>query len=416
MSGVTVAPRLRDRQRATSEAAILDAAWDRFARTGPDGTSLRDVAGDAGCTHALVARYFGSKEGLVDAVAHRLTTSVSRTVERVEADASDPVLELLSAARGHRSCMQLLIRCALGDLEAPGFPACLHAGWFLTSTRARSTARSAGADRRVRLCAYAAASLVLGWVTFEGFLVAATRLGRVGARRRDAAIAAASSQVMDLAGAAPPALAARELSSPSTPTAPPASADASSGPALLRSAVELFAASGPATVSVRDIARHAGVNQGLIYRHFGSKNALLAEAIEQGSSDLFPAAQATGGFDFDAMSQLMHHGSPAPRLIARTLVDDVDISAVRTQFTVLRSLLDALPPRPTGTAPVDLTDPRVAVAATAGMALGSVIWGDHLRRTLGLSASDGVEAAVADLARHLITASAGAGRDQGGDP
>ncbi len=413
---MTVAPRLRDRQRATSEAAILDAAWDRFARTGPDGASLRDVASDAGCTHALVARYYGSKEGLVDAIADRLATGAGRAIAGAEADATDPVLALLSAARRHRSCVQLLIRCALGDLRAPGFPACLHADWFLTSTRTRSTARGARADRRVRLCAYAAASLVLGWVTFEDFLVAATRLGRVGARRRDAAIAAASWQIMDLAGAAPPALAPRDLTGRAGPAESPTAAETSSRAALLRSAVELFAAAGPATVSVRDVARHADVNQGLIYRHFGSKDALLAEAIEQGSSGLFPAAQAAGGFDFDTMSQLMHHGSPAPRLIARTLVDDVDINAVRTQFTVLRSLLDALPPRPTGTAPVDLTDPRVAVAATAGMALGSVIWGDHLRRTLGLSTNDGIEAAVADLARHLITASAGAGRDQGGDP
>ena len=90
---------------------------------------------------------------------------------------------------------------------------------------------------------------------------------------------------------------------------------------MLQSAIELFAASGPASVSVRDVARHAGVNQGLIYRHFGSKDARLAEAIQQGRSDLFPAAGAAGGFDLDAMSQLLHHGSPAPRLIARTLVD-----------------------------------------------------------------------------------------------
>ena len=62
----------RERQRAASEQAIFDAAWELFARAGPDGTSLREVASAAGCTHVLVARYFGSKEGLVGAVSDRL--------------------------------------------------------------------------------------------------------------------------------------------------------------------------------------------------------------------------------------------------------------------------------------------------------------------------------------------------------
>jgi len=166
-------------------------------------------------------------------------------------------------------------------------------------------------------------------------------------------------------------------------------------------------------VSVRDIARHAGVNQGLIYRHFGSKEALLAEAIEQGSSGLFPAALAADGFNFDAMSQLMHHGSPAPRLIARTLVDDVDIWTVRREFPVLRQLLDGYGHVPTGSCPGDLSDPRIAVATAAGMALGSVVWGVSLQRVFGLTSGDGIEAAVADLARVMVGWPAPAATTQG---
>ena len=102
------------------------------------------------------------------------------------------------------------------------------------------------------------------------------------------------------------------------------------------------------------------------------------------------------------MSQLLHHGLPAPRLIARTLVDDIDIRTVRRQFPVLRRLLDSYAPVPTGSRPGDLSDPRVAVAAAAGMALGSVVWGEHLRHTFRLTTGDGVEAAVADLARVIV--------------
>jgi AcrR family transcriptional regulator len=395
---------VRVRQPAPRRAAILDAAWDRFARSGPDGTALRDVAADAGCTHALVARYFGSKEGLVDAVGDRLLAGVVRAVDDRVVGAPDPALALLRLGRAHRPSAQLLVRCALGDLQPQGFPACLRPEWILASTRARSTTHGTRADRRARLCAYGAASLLFGWLTFEEFLVAATRLGRVGARRRDLAIAAAASSLMNLAASPQPTLAARDLSHLSAAPQPPGPAPPSAGQALLQSAIELFAESGPASVSVRDIARHAGVNQTLIYRHFGSKQGLLTEAIEVGSADLFPATRSDSGFDFDAMSQLMHHGSPAPRLVARTLVDGIDITTVRTQFPILWSLLDRFEPVPTGTGPLDHSDPRVAVAAAAGMALGSVVWGEHLRPGLGLSEHDGHEAALADLARTLIAA------------
>ncbi|MBP2183262.1 TetR/AcrR family transcriptional regulator [Amycolatopsis magusensis] len=54
------------RDRAATRARLLDAARLRFARDGFDGTSVRDVAGDAAVDPALVFRYFGSKKKLFD--------------------------------------------------------------------------------------------------------------------------------------------------------------------------------------------------------------------------------------------------------------------------------------------------------------------------------------------------------------
>lgn len=383
---------VRAEQRAASEAAILDAAWELFARRGPDGASLRDVAAAAGCTHALVTRYYGSKQGLADAVAERLARRVEATVAGVLAGDGEPLVELLHRARRDRSAVQLLVRTALGDLPARGVPECLHA------TEVLDTGRGAG-DRRSRLCAYAAGCVVLGFVTFEDFLVTATRLGRLSGGRRDAAIAGVAHQLLALAALPTPELAPRELSVVTSTVATEGDSTPAARDALLTSAIELFAERGPASVSVRDIARHSGINQGLIHRHFGSKAALLAEAIEQGSSGMFPAALAAEGFDYDAMSWLLHHASPAPRLLARTLVDGIDISTVRRQFPILRRLVDDGGGVPAGAGPGDLSDPRVAVTATAAMALGSVIWGEQLGAALGIGADDGVDAAIAELAR-----------------
>jgi AcrR family transcriptional regulator len=396
--------RIRAQRRAESERRILGAAWRLMAAVGPAGTSLRDVADEAGCTHTLVVRYHGSKDNLVTAVGERLATGVAATVERLAATHPEPAAALLAAARRHPTCRMLLVRSALGDLEPPGFPGCLHLERLSAGVRAGASGRPS-ARRRADLCAYAASSVLLGWVTFEPFLIAAARLGAVGPTRRERAVAAAAGRVLRLAGSSHPELRARPLPRRPTPRAPDSSAPAGSRAALLDSAIELFAAHGPGAVSVRDIARHAGVNQGLIHRHFGSKEALLAAAIEQGSATLVPLAWAAPTFDVDAVVQLVHRDPTAPRLIARALVDGIEITRVRRRFPVVRGLLDTFGHVPTGRGPGDLSDPRLVVAAVVSLVLGSAIWGPHLRAALGLSDRSGIEAAVADVVRWFLDGS-----------
>jgi AcrR family transcriptional regulator len=57
----------RRRDAAATREALLRAARGRFMRLGYDGTTLRDVAADAGVNLALIKRYFDSKEGLFKA-------------------------------------------------------------------------------------------------------------------------------------------------------------------------------------------------------------------------------------------------------------------------------------------------------------------------------------------------------------
>jgi AcrR family transcriptional regulator len=168
--------------------------------------------------------------------------------------------------------------------------------------------------------------------------------------------------------------------------------------------VELFAEHGPASVSVRDVACHAGVNHGLVHRHFGSKDDLLAEAIEVGSFSLLPGAFAPAGFDIDDVVRAMHHGSPSPRTIARILVDDVAVGTVRPRYPVLSGLLQLVRGLPAEDRPPALADPRLAAAVGASLVVGSVIWGRGLREAFGLADEDGVESAVADLSRWLLGA------------
>jgi AcrR family transcriptional regulator len=387
----------RAQQRETSRAAILDAAISRYGEVGPAGASLREIASTAGVTHPLVLQYFDSKAGLIAAVGDRLTGCVSAEVAAAGSfDDAETFARLLRTARNDRSSTKLLIRSALGDLSPDGFPACLAGPW---SSRTESSDDEA--DRRAQACQYAAASLLLGWLTFDGFMTSAVRLGNMGERRRDEAIAAVAAHLWALAGTdGPPLDGARPVSDQPASGEPSPLAGRSARDALLASAVELFAERGPASASVRDVARHAGLNHGLLHRHFGSKEALIAEAIEAGVASLMPGVLAPGGLDIDRVVQVMHQDPVPARLIARTLVDDIAIGSVRPRYPVLTGVLTLARGVPSELRPPCLGDPRLAAASTASMVAGSVIWGASLRAAGDFH--DDVHSAMADLSHHLL--------------
>lgn len=58
----------RSRDAQATRRDLLDAARRRFAVLGYENTTVRDIAADAGVNLALINRYFGSKEGLLQAV------------------------------------------------------------------------------------------------------------------------------------------------------------------------------------------------------------------------------------------------------------------------------------------------------------------------------------------------------------
>ncbi|HTK34347.1 MAG TPA: TetR/AcrR family transcriptional regulator [Caulobacteraceae bacterium] len=72
MTNPTVAVR-RPRNAEATRAAILEAAKARFVNDGYEQVGVRDIAADAGIDPALVNRYFGSKEGLFNAVLSSIT-------------------------------------------------------------------------------------------------------------------------------------------------------------------------------------------------------------------------------------------------------------------------------------------------------------------------------------------------------
>jgi AcrR family transcriptional regulator len=87
---------------------------------------------------------------------------------------------------------------------------------------------------------------------------------------------------------------------------------------ILQSARAAFAESG-AEAQIDDVARHAGVGVGTVYRHFPTKQALLTELVRQ-TFRLFTgwarAAREAGGEPFALIEGLLHR-------IAETAAGDV---------------------------------------------------------------------------------------------
>ena len=126
-------PETLDRPRATrrrdadaTRAAIIDAAKVHFARTGYEGTFLRDIAVDAGVDAALINRYFGGKEGLFAAVL-KATIGSGRRLKLFEGERSQvgrDIAQMMATQSAHHSeerlhAFQFLLRAATSPTTAP---------------------------------------------------------------------------------------------------------------------------------------------------------------------------------------------------------------------------------------------------------------------------------------------------------
>jgi AcrR family transcriptional regulator len=105
----------RRMRRAERREQIIDAATHAFARSGFSGTSLDDVAGEAGISRVILYRHFESKNDLYRAVLDQCS---ARLLEQVGDDFDgDTIPSLLLAASAHPDGFRLLFRYAAREPE-----------------------------------------------------------------------------------------------------------------------------------------------------------------------------------------------------------------------------------------------------------------------------------------------------------
>jgi TetR/AcrR family transcriptional regulator, repressor for neighboring sulfatase len=164
--------------------------------------------------------------------------------------------------------------------------------------------------------------------------------------------------------------------------------------ALIDATTELILEQG-VTMSVREIARRAGVNHGLVHTYFGSKEALLTAAFESIIARAAADVDATG---FPPPDLATRRGGEVARAIARVMLDVGGDPF--PNHPILPGWRDALSTtRPDAT--VAELDEAIIIATT--LALGWTLFAEHLCGILGVDGDrvDAIEQRVLALAAEI---------------
>lgn len=151
--------------------------------------------------------------------------------------------------------------------------------------------------------------------------------------------------------------------------------------ALVAAARQLFAERGPAAVSLRDVARHAGVNHGLIHHYIGSRDDLLRLVFRESTRQAAAVVDRASGVE-EALAALRRIGGDRDeyaRLLAWALLEGHDPRA----FHGRSAALDAVAGIAGGS-----RDVRVTLAAAMVQTLGWKLFGGYALVAAGLEGED----------------------------
>lgn len=111
----------KPRNRAATEARILDAARCIIAQEGFAALGVNAIAAEAGCDKKLIARYFGGLEGIIEALGGELGFWVGPPPTPIPPGASygERMAELLAAYHAMLRGDDLLQRVLIAELASP---------------------------------------------------------------------------------------------------------------------------------------------------------------------------------------------------------------------------------------------------------------------------------------------------------
>jgi AcrR family transcriptional regulator len=183
---------------------------------------------------------------------------------------------------------------------------------------------------------------------------------------------------------------------PATPATPAPRGEDAVRAALIRAGSELFAAQGPANVSVKQVAAAAGVNHGLVHHYFGSKDGLVVAVLESLAEQSAQELAVRGPLDLvhDANGPAARHG----RIVAHLILAGEDVVKLKTAFPAVRDLIERFGDR--GMSP---DDAQTHAAQVLTMALGWQVFETYVAAAAGLQLTDDTRQRVLDDAIRRLT-------------
>lgn len=172
---------------------ILDVAERLFAQRGPEGVTVREIAAEAGISHALVHNYLGSKEELFKAVLMRDQQRILRAAEGADSlEVALPriIAEVLGPTRSYATLVtHSAIHGMPWDAKVQGFAVRRLMELAAEQARGEELPQIAGLDYRFPVAAVIA--MVLGWIAVEEWLEEASGLELDAEQVREGLIAMA---------------------------------------------------------------------------------------------------------------------------------------------------------------------------------------------------------------------------------
>lgn len=144
--------------------------------------------------------------------------------------------------------------------------------------------------------------------------------------------------------------------------------------AVLNAASALFAEKGPTATSIREVATRAGVNHGLVHRHFGSKRQLLADTLQHLADSAAALREAGAPIEELEAAHDLHL-----RVMVRSTLDGFPIEELQERKPGMEWLLEQIRP-----GHADDRDARLAAAHAIALQLGWRLMGPSLRAGLDL--------------------------------
>jgi AcrR family transcriptional regulator len=93
---------MKNMNYSEKQLQIINTAERLFSTKGFDGTSVRDIADDAGVNIAMISYYFGSKEKLMEALFERRSSDINMRVETLLQDSQlGPFEKMISLVEGY---------------------------------------------------------------------------------------------------------------------------------------------------------------------------------------------------------------------------------------------------------------------------------------------------------------------------